>query len=538
MTLKSKDDGFDELWRNPLSRRRMLSIAGLGAGALAAGALPGCSASAPPSSSGQSGALAVAIDSTFSSLDPATGTAGGTIAVNNLIYEALYRVDPYPPRSALSPQLAVALPKQIAPTTYSVTLRDAVTFHDGGPLSADDVVFTLERLKDPKTKSLFARFFLIVKSARAVSAREVQFELTAPTTLLPERLALMKIVSKNAVSASPDALKLRPAGTGPFRVTGAVSGQQAKLAKSTAYNGPQKVSYDQLEIDVISDSNARLASLRSGQSKIVTNVPSSSFASISKTPSIEAQGVLGNGRTGFMFHCGKPPFNDTRVRQAIMYAIDRDAITQSTFFGQAEASWADVVPPDNPDYRRPRDVYRYDPAMAKQLLAAAGYGNGGIKVDFLAGNSDQLAPQVPIIQQNLQAIGFVPNTIPGELESLYTRVSAGTYNLFLFASDPTALGGADAEFILRWSYYGSVPRTFLYWTGAPLTQVENLLDQALTAQDPNERAAHLAQVQDIVQSEAPIGFLHRLKKATAWSASVSGFRPTPANELNLDGVHG
>lgn len=531
-------DGFEELWSSPLGRRRLLGLVGLGAGALAVGALPGCSASAPPSTSGNSGSLTVAADATFGDLDPTTGTAGTTIAVNSFVYEALYSLDPFPPRTAISPELATGLPRQISPTLYSVTLRPGVTFHDGNAMTPDDVVFTLERLKDPKTKSFFARFFDVIKAARVTGTNEVQFELTAPTTLLAERLAVMKVLSRKAVADSPDTVKLRPVGTGPFHVVEAVSGQKVRLEKFAAYNGPQKITYDELIVDVVADANARVASIRSGQSKIILSVPASSVSSLRNVSNIDVKGVSGNARTGLMFHCGKAPFNDPRVRQAVMYAIDRDAITQSTFFGQAEASWADVVPPDTQDYRRPSVAYRYDPATAKQLLAAAGYGNGGVKVDFLAGNGSTLTPQVPVIEQNLRAVGIEPTVIPGEVESLYTKVSAGTYNMFLFPTDPTALGAADAEFILRWLYYGVVPKTLLYWTGASASHVEKLLDQALTSADQQTRTARLGEVQEIVQNEVPIGFLHRAKKLTAWSRSVSGFRPSPSYVFRLDDVRG
>lgn len=538
MTDPTRDE-FPALWANPISRRRLLRVAGLGAGAVAVAAvLPGCTSAAPGGEAAATGDLSAAFANTFLDLDPTTGSQVGTIAINDFVYEGLYRLDPFPPRTEITPELAAALPEELTPTSYRIRLREGVTFHDGTPLTAEDVAFTIQRIKDPATKSLFARFFEVITEVKATGELEVELTLAAPTTLLVQRLMLVKGMSKAAITGSPDALKLKPVGTGPYRIGTAVSGQRVELTRFDGYTGPREVNYDNVRVNVVADANARVSGLRTGQTKIIEDVPASGFASLTDGDGVTAEGVQGEHLTGLMFHCGKPPFDDVRVRQAVLYAIDRDSITDTSFFGKASPVWGSVIQESSPDHVAPDTTYSYDPERAKALLAEAGLGGGGIRIDLIAGTLDYLASQTPIIEENLRAVGFEPNVIPGELESLYSRVTAGDYNVFLMKGDTSAVGPTDAEFALRWIYYGDFPRSFLYWDGAPLAQVEKLLDEALGAADEATRTRLLGQVQNLVQNEVPIGRLHRTEQLTGWSRNLQGFRPSPTAGFVLDGVRG
>ncbi|AYY11967.1 ABC transporter substrate-binding protein [Actinobacteria bacterium YIM 96077] len=535
------------MWSNPISRRKLLQATGAGALVLGGGAGAGCTSDAPSDSpdetangndTGRDGSLSASLANIFRDLDPTTASAVGTVAVNNYIYESLYRLDPFPPRTELTPELATEMPREIDPLTHRIKLRDDAVFHDGSPLTAEDVAFTIERIKDPDVESLFARFFEIVDAVDVVDEHEIELNLTAPTTLLAQRLVLVKGMSQAAIEDSPDALELEPVGTGPYRVLSAVSGQEITLERFDEYTGPRELNYDELHIAVTADGSARVSALRTGRAQVIEDVPASSFDELESEDDVEVDSARGDHLTGLMFHCGKPPFDDVRVRQAVMYGIDRDGIAETAFFGHAEPVWSGEISPDDPDYAEPDLTYRYDPDYARQLLDEAGFGDGGIDVDFLAGDLDYLAAQTPLIEENLRELGFVPNVIPGELESLYSRVTEGSYNLFLMKGDTSALGATDVEFLLRWTYYGNLPRQFMYWEGEPLERVEELLDEALTAPDDDARSSALAEVQNIVQTEVPIGRLHRVDYLTGWSASLDGFRPVPTAGFVLDGVTG
>lgn len=272
---------------------------------------------------------------------------------------------------------------------------------------------------------------------------------------------------------------------------------------------------------------------------MLEDLPASTFAELRGSDGQQAGAVPSSAGTQLAFHCGKPPFDDPRMRRAVMYAIDRHAITTSAFFGQAEAAWGGYLRPDHPDYSRPGTTYRYDPEHARKLIAEAGHSGGTIPIDLLLPTTPEfLGAQGPVIEENLRAVGFRPKAVPGELQSLLSRVSEGTYNVFLTLIDASALGATDAEFLLRYVYYGAIPRELLHWNGDALDRIESLLDEALAATAEDDRKRVLAQAQDLIQEQVPVGPLHHKRQLTGWSASLRGFRPLPTIGFALDDVRG
>jgi peptide/nickel transport system substrate-binding protein len=325
-------------------------------------------------------------------------------------------------------------------------------------------------------------------------------------------------------------------GTGPYRVTAAVSGESVTLNRFEDYNGDRAFHYDVLQLDVVEDPNARTSGLRSGQYDVIEDVPASSFENAQGDDALQAEAVPSYLATILFCHAGKPPFDDRRLRQALFYAIDRDTITATSFFGLATPAWASPLSPEHPEFVEADTVYRYDPDRARDLLAEAGHADGGIRVDFLVGNLEFLASQGPVIEQNLRDVGFEPNMIPGEVEALYTRVTDGDYNAFLAFTDPSGLGPADAEFLLRWLYYGAVPESFLFWDENAVQEIAQRLDEAFNADDESERGRLLAEAQNIIQDGAALLPMHFKQQLTGWSSALDGFHPLPTTGFNLEGV--
>ncbi|TDD94388.1 ABC transporter substrate-binding protein [Jiangella asiatica] len=528
-----------------VTRRAFLQTAsGIGLGAMTLGPafVGGCSADATDGtdspSSDAGGAVMAALSGTFTALDPQSDSSASALTINDYIYQGLYRLDPFPPRAALEPDLALDLPEAASPTHYRIQIRNDAVFHDGSPVTAGDVAFTLNRIINPETSPLYAGFFDIIASVRASGDHEVEIELTRPTTLLPLRLAMVKVLSEAAVTSSPDALTLQPIGTGPYAISAATS-DRVSLSRHTAYVGPRQITYDSIDFNIVTDESARIASLRTGDSAVIIDVPYSAHTELNNVDTINIEAVEGNSPTSIVFHCGKPPFDDVRIRQAVLYAIDRDAITETAFFGQAEPAWESYFRPNTPDYAVPDTIYSYDPDRAQDLVARSGYSGPDLDIEILVPNMHIYTAQSPIIEQNLRDIGLNPRMTPGEFVSLVGRLSEGTYSMFLTSADATALGASDLEFQIRWQWYGFVPRQLLHWDAPELDQIEALLDGALSAPDESERTRQLMEAQNLIQEQVPHGPLHHRAQLTAWSNELEDFRPTPSAPYVLfDGVRG
>ncbi|MBB5791657.1 ABC transporter substrate-binding protein [Jiangella mangrovi] len=520
-------------------------MTGLTMGAAAVGLpIAACTSESASSSQDQDAgespdSLAVAMANPFSDLDPTTAIQFGTITVNDYVYESLYSIDKFTPRSEISPEIAVGLPEEITPTTYRLTIRDDVRMHDGSTLAASDVVYTINRIKDPETASPFAQTFEIIAAVRAPSATEIEIELTAPTTRLAERLALIPgILSEAAVTASADALVLEPVGSGPLRVVSAVSGERISLERFTEYTGAREFHYERVDISVVADANARISGLRTGQFRAIEDVPASAYEELSTANGIRTEAAPSALITYLMCNCGKPPFDDVRVRQAVAYAIDRDSVTQSSFFGQAEPAWAQSLSAEISGAVEAETVYRHDPERARELLAEAGYGDQSVPIDVLVTtNVEFLGSQGPIIEENLRSAGFEPNMIPGEGVAHVSRVTEGNYGLWLGLTDPSVYA-ADAEFMIRFLWVGTFQTGFFYWLTPEATRVQELLRSVSLSTNDAERERILEEVQNIIQDEVPIVPLHFKKQITAWDDSLDGFKALPAAGLALDDVQG
>lgn len=531
--------------RGTVSRRDFLRATGaLGSGAVLSGYVGACTTGPDPSAAGRAapspsatgssvaGSVTGGLAEALLDLDPHTGFAGGTITANIHIFEALYRVDKE--TLASSPELAANGLEQVSDTVYRVTIREGATFHSGDPVTADDIVFTFDRIADPDVGSAIARYAEIVNDVRAVDDSTVELTLNAPTTLLAERLAVIKVMSRAAVTGQGgEELGLRPVGTGPYRATNVASNETAELRRHDDYNGDRPALLERIDLDVLLDDNARIAALEANQAQLIEDPPIQDVERINASPSLEATALPSiDLKTIVLCHCGKPPFDDVRVRQALHYAIDRPAIRDSVLFGEAQDAEG-ALSTNHPGYVAPSTVYTHDPERARSLLNDAGYANG-VDFELLVSNLGWIGPQAPLLTDQLEQAGFRATVRLGETESLYSSVLDGSYTAYLAPTDPSAVGGYDTEFLLRWLYYGLVPRSFCYWEAPEADELERLLDQALRATSDEQRDGRLGAAQQLIAEQVPIFPVHFRSAPTAWSSQeIEGFVPQPILNLEL-----
>lgn len=530
----------------PLSRRHLLRHAAFGVGALPLGGafLAACASDgSEPDPAGQSGqdvtggTLAAAIAVSFPSLDTVVASFPGGLVASWFWGERLFRLDPFPPRQELLPELAVELPRMITPTTYEVTLREGTTFHNGRPFTAEDVVFTFQKILDPETGALQLSALDFITGIEAIGDYEIGLTLKTPTTLLASRLALVTIHPADATEANFD---LAPVGTGPYRVASAVSNEEIVLERFDDYAGTRDIRYDRIELHFVEDANARLTGLRTEQFDIVEDVPVGAFQELESGNDVTAEAVPSYGWTPIMFNCGKPPFDDPLVRRAVMYSIDRDAINQTSLFGLAEPAWAGFVPPSHPDFTEPGLVYSFDPDRARELLADAGLAGRPIPVDILVPtDTEYVNSQAPMIEQNLRDVGFEPHIVPSTSAAIWTPISEGDFNAALTAAADWSADSTELDFLARGSFAGFVAAGLNHWTGPDADAIAKLLADALAAPDEDARRPLLVELQETIQQKVPSGALFLMPKITAWSNDLQGYEPHSTFGIApLDGVHG
>jgi peptide/nickel transport system substrate-binding protein len=376
------------------------------------------------------GVLKAAFDHDPAGFDPAKATLGMSHAVIEQVYSTLMALDadatPYP-------DLAESVDISKDALVYTFRLRSSVKFHDGTPLAAEDVKFTIERLKDPKIGYSYSAQLSPIKKIDVVNPLTVTLTLSEPSGPLLINLAFpgSSIVSKKIVESGHD-LNALPIGTGPYKFVNYQPRTVIVMERNPDYYEKPKPYIQRLEYHIISDATAITTALQAGVVNFSNVIPAKDWDSIKANPHLTTAPIEGGRWFWIMLNNTKPPFDNAKVRQAVAFAIDRQAIVDAVFFGLATPILGGVVPPWNWGYASGVKVFspQANPVKAKALLAEAGYA-GGFDAIFRVGSDwPNLIAIAPIIQENLKAISVnVKIETMGTTEYMDKVWGGGNYDL-------------------------------------------------------------------------------------------------------------
>ena len=321
-----------------------------------------------------------------------TGQDGNSLTPAYQVLEPLVFFEPGTGNTA--PGLATDWSANEDSTVWTFTLRDDVTFQDGTPFNAEAVKFNLDRWNDPANEYRFDKPFVpwtwifggflgegsVLESVDVVDETTVRLNLNEAVSFVPAMLA-----SSYFGMHSPTAVQEGGAdygtpngtivGTGPFQFDEWTDGSQVALSAFENYWGDAP-GVDSVVFLGIEDPTARLAQLKSGSCDIAVNLSSDDFEQVENDDTIEPAMVDANLNVGYLaFHQDNEPFGDERVRQAIAYAIDQQAIVDAFYAGLGQVA-SQFVPPALWGRDEGLEAYPYDPERARELLAEAGYPDG------------------------------------------------------------------------------------------------------------------------------------------------------------------
>ncbi|MGE8703093.1 MAG: ABC transporter substrate-binding protein [Achromobacter sp.] len=314
-------------------------------------------------SAAQAADITLALGTEPSTLDPQTAQDGSERAVSRNIFETLLTRTP---TGDLVPQLATGLPRQIDATTWEVTLRPDLKFSDGKPLDAAAVAASINRIVDPKTASRQRPFFLGIKQAEAVDAVTVKVHTNGADPALPARLSWLTIVSPAA--AADGSLSQKPVGSGPYVLTEWSKGNRIVLTKNPNYWNPKAVgNVDRATYRFVAEPGTRLSGLRAGDFDFITNLLPEDTKRVAKAVTLK-----GTDLPFVSLNALKGLTADVRVRQALNYAVDKEALANDLYGGYASVSHGQLLAPGWFGYDASIKPYPYDPKRATELLKAAG----------------------------------------------------------------------------------------------------------------------------------------------------------------------
>ncbi|MDO5629784.1 MAG: ABC transporter substrate-binding protein [Mobilicoccus sp.] len=529
------------------SRRGFLRLAGaMGAAVAVSSAISACApqdnGGQTPAPGGETGAGEASDSGTITAgisyelgtngYDPMTTTAALTIAANWHTLEGLTEIDPASRETYAA--LAADLP-QADGTSVDVTLRDGAVFHDGTPVTAEDVVFSFERVMDPENQSLYVNFIPFIESVTASDEQTVTFTLAYPTGVFAERLSVVKIVPKAAVEAGADEFDANPVGTGPYRMTdnGAAT-RQIVFERFDEYTGPRPARAARMEWQIVPDPATRTNALQSGSVQAIDSVPYLSIDQLENTAQVES--VQGFGLLFAMFnHASGNAFADKSNRQAFFHALDMDRIISTGMSGQASPAKS-FLQEDHPDFREASTVYTHDVDKARELFGETGLTS----MRLLATDHDWVANVTPLIQQDLEAAGVTVQFQQLQSSDVYNTIDGnpGAYDVVIAPGDPSVFGN-DPDLLMRWWYAADTwTDQRMHWKGSEsYTRMQDLLDQGLRATEDSEREDSWGEAFDLLADELPLYPLFHRKAPTGWSGdTLVDFQPISLTGLSFVGV--
>lgn len=500
------------------------------AGAWGLGGLAGLTA--PTSAAAQELRVGFTVDAM--TLDPANHRNRETQTIIRNMYDGVLTRDS---KMNILPELAESW-TQIDPQTYEFKIRQGVTFHDGTPMTVEDIKFTFERLtvenamggQTSPRKSLLGPLDTI----EIVDDQTVRMNLSAPWPILPAMLPFQEIVSKDFVErVGSEGMATQVNGTGPFKLAQWRTGDSVVMERFEDYYGgspdiPEagKACVERVIFRIIPENASRVAALLSGDVHIVNELPAHAMKQVEANADTDVKLVNGTRTFFIALDNGGKPFDDPRVRRAANHALDKQLVIDRILEGTA-TPLNGVMSPDAFAFNADLTEYSYDPEKARALLAEAGYPDG---VEVTLEVEGALQNQAEAIAAVMIRGGFKVNLQVGESTTLRQRwigVEQREGDMWLTSWGNGSLDPVDImEPTLKTGGRGNS-------AGYSNARVDELIDLAEVEVDAVQREAYYKEAQALVNEDAPWVFLWLPQDIYGVSKRVTNWSPSPDSRINL-----
>ncbi|MEZ4522432.1 MAG: ABC transporter substrate-binding protein [Thermomicrobiales bacterium] len=413
---------------------------------------------------------------------------------------------------------------------YTLSMRQGVTFHEGQAFSAEDVVANLDRILD-ETNGLARRTEL-----SNIGSYEASDEQTLVLSLEQPYATLLAVLATNEVGiASKEWLEsgVDPAremnGTGPFMLDSFEPEVRYTLVKNPNYWQSGLPYLDTINETPIPDDNARVNALLSGEINFVEYVPWQNMAEIDDNSDFQ----LFKGFDLYnivRLNTNRPPLDNKLVRQALNYAIDREAVIAVAFGGEGLPMTNGLFPPGSPWYNEELEGHwTYDPEKAMSLLEEAGVDPTEVTLDFTVATISVHSDTAQVVQQQLEQLGFTINYIQQDVPSLTERRTTGDYQMM---QDGLSLNYPDPDYYsVYFAIGGTAHAAGIGYENEELTEI---LERGRSETDPEVRKEIYLEFERALMEEAPWIFVLHRPQAEAMAASVKGYTRIPGLGLRSE----
>ena len=458
------------------------------------------------------------------SLDPYGTTDTPAIRVANCIFETLVTLDD---EGNIEGKLAESW-EIVDDCTYVFKLREGVKFHNGEEFKASDVEFSFGLIAEsPHASSL--RASIDFENSKAIDDYTFEMKMTEPFGPILNHLghAVMAIVNEKAYTEAGDAVGQNPVGTGPYKFVSWEASDRIILEQHTEYWG-EAPKVPNLVWRTIPEVATRSIEVEAGGVDIAIDIQATDVARLEKVEGVEVFRNVASSVNFIGLTTTKAPFDNVKVRQAINYAIDKEAIYNVVYQGTgaiAEAPMSSVVWAFNDEL----PAHEYNVEKAKALLAEAGYPDG-FKMTMTTDESQQRQDTAEMVQAQLAAVGIEVEIQPLERTTYIGKVCEGALEAFSlgWASDT-----GDPDYALFASFHSSQHGEGGNMSFYTNPRVDELLEIGRTSTDQEARKAAYLEAQAIVWEEVPCIFLQCPEDLYAYSADLQNFGVYSDGDLRI-----
>ena len=473
-------------------------------------------------SGGGSNTLVAAVSAQPDQLDPHKTTAYPSFQVLENVYDTL--VVPNAQDLTMEPSLAESWETSDDQLTWTFTLRDGVTFHDGSTFDSADVVYSYRRIIDENLTN--ADRFANVAAVEAPDPRTVVIRLSQPTPNLLERIGAFKGMAILPENAEQDLdLATEANGTGPFKLESSDASSTVLTAYTDYWGGAPKI--DGVEFRYITEPAAALTALQNGEVQWTDNVPPQQIQSLEGDDSVELQTTPSVDYWYMSMNYDRPPFDNRDVRRAISFAIDREAVAEAAWFGAAQPNET-AIPRDSSfyfDYA----PFQPDPDQARQLLQQAGVQTPLTMGLMVTDQFPETVTAAQVIASQLEPIGINVDIQTLDFATWLDRQGKGDYDAFYLGW----LGNLDpAAFYQDQHMTGGANN----YQGYSNPQVDQLLQQGAVEPDQAARKQIYDQAAKIIVDDVSYLYLYNPDVVQAWAPGLSGYQIRADKAINFESV--
>ncbi|MBN1536916.1 MAG: ABC transporter substrate-binding protein [Anaerolineales bacterium] len=478
---------------------------------------------ADPSGIKRGGILNAAISADPQGFDPHITSAYSSFQVLENVYDTLVTVDE---NLNMVPSLATGWEISEDNLTWTFHLQEGIKFHNGRELTADDVVYSYQRIMNPDTGSGASWRFSAVESIDAPDALTVVIRVASPSPNLLNMIGGykgMSIVPKEIVDDGT--VNTTPIGTGPFKFVEYVPGDRVVLEANSDYWEEGKPYLDGVTFKIIPEETVLLTNLLTGEVDWAGTLPPQQVTELATSGEVIVDKVSGNDYWYIGLNLNRKPFDDVKVRQAIAYAINRAEVAMGAKWDTATANQGPI--PNTSSWYSDYQPYTQDLEKARQLLAEAGYPDG-FKTEFMVTNFyEETVRAAQVLQAQLAQIGINAEIRTLEWGAWLEDEGKGNYDMYIMGW----IGNMDPD-----EFYYSVHHTgeVFNFTGYSNPTLDELLEKGRVETDVATRMDIYSEVSKIVIDDAPYVFLYNPANVNAWQPYVRGYFTRSDNAINFD----